>query len=130
MRNRRSWSHIVNLKDNLLQQFSRVWGIDLDVELVLDTSGVYPKVRDYARTDGNCIYFSPKILDASNDRIEGLLRHELAHVILMRKGLFLHSEVEADAIAEWAFGLPIRYDIDDVQSISRGRIGRPLHLPN
>jgi predicted SprT family Zn-dependent metalloprotease len=97
--------------------------------LEIDYSSRYPKVRDYAKTTGDVIYFSPKILKATKERMDGLMRHEFAHVILMKQGDFDHSEREADIVAESVFGGNIYYDEDDVQTTLRGKRPRPLHLP-
>lgn len=104
-------------------------GIDLPVSLVIDYNGSYPKPRDFAKTNSQCIFLSPKILKAPRHRVEGLLRHELGHVLLMRQGDYDHSEQTADDIAELCFGEKILYDQDGVQSTKVGVYPRPLHLP-
>ena len=104
-------------------------GIDLSVRLIIDYNGSYPKSRDFAKTNCECIYLSPKILTAPRHRIEGLLRHELGHVLLMTYGNYDHSEKEADGIAEACFGGKILYDAEGVQSTRYGVHPRPKHLP-
>lgn len=38
------------------------------------------------------------------------------------------AELRADAIAEFIWGIPLRYDQQEVQSLNAGQIGRPAHL--
>jgi|SaaInlStandDraft_6_1057023.scaffolds.fasta_scaffold321998_1 hypothetical protein len=122
-------NQIENTLNTLLDYLYRTKGIDLDVDVVIDYHGTYPNLRNYAKTTGDIIYFSPKILRASEDRLQGLLRHELAHVLLIQGGDFDHSEAYADEIAESFFGKPIFYDRQDVQCVSGGVRPRPLYLP-
>jgi hypothetical protein len=116
--------------DRLLTRAAEQLGYTVHVEIVLDVDGSYPKARDFAKTTGDVIYFSPKILRAPPARIEGLLRHELAHVVFMQAGNLDHTEREADALAEELFGDNIYYDAEDVQTILPGRRPRPHYLPN
>jgi len=104
-------------------------GMFLDVDLVIDHNGSYPKPRDYAKTSGEVIYVSPKILSADRERVLGLLYHEIGHVLLMQQGDYDHSELHADYIAELCFSVPIYYDIEGVQTIRGGERPRPPHLP-
>lgn len=120
---------INQLKRALLHTLELRTGIVFDIPIVIDREGSYPQKRDFAKTDGMAIYFSPKILKAGSSRVDGLLRHELAHAILMNEGLH-HSEADTDRIAEWAFGDFIFYDEDGVQSTLGGTRPRPAHLPN
>lgn len=115
--------------DDLINHLSVNHQIELELDLVIDYEGSYPKPRDYAKTTGDCIYFSPKILKASRERIEGLLRHEFGHVLLMNIGNYDHSEREADVVAERFLGKNIYYDDEDVQTIAFGTRPRPNHLP-
>jgi hypothetical protein len=124
-----TFRQIQNKAHHLCQKASSVLGYDVSAKVSLDFQGKYPKSRDYAKTNGFTIYFSPKILDCEDHRVEGLLRHELGHVVLMQAGLLNHSERDADIIAEFCFGLPIYYDQEDVQSIKEGTYPRPNHLP-
>jgi len=106
-----------------------VLGYSLDVELEIDYVDRYPNVRDFAKTTGDVVYFSPKILKASFFRMDGLMRHEFAHVIFMSQGDYDHSEREADLLAEAVFGGYIFYDEQDVQTTFRGKRPRPSYLP-
>lgn len=106
-----------------------VLGQPINVVLELDYTSRYPNKRDYAKTTGDVIYFSPKILSATKERMDGLMRHEFAHVILMKQGDFDHSERETDLVAEAVFGGFIYYDSDDVQTTLRGKRPRPAYLP-
>ena len=114
---------------SLLKQVNNQLDSPLKVNLVLDHEGSYPRKRDFAKTDGHTIFLSPKILFCKKDRLEGLLRHELAHVLYMQHGNFDHTELETDNLAEIVFGSPIYYDKDDVQTISLGKRPRPYYLP-
>jgi hypothetical protein len=114
----------------LLAQIASDFDIHIQVSVVLDHEGSYPKARDFAKTTGDVIYFSPKILNAAPLRVEGLLRHELAHVVFMQSGNFDHTERETDALAEELFGDNIYYDAQDIQTIAPGKRPRPHYLPN
>lgn len=121
---------IQSLFQSLLNYIHETHQIDIrDLKLVLDDYGSYPKKRDFAKTSGKIIYLSPKILNADESRVRGLLYHEIGHVLLMREGDFEHSERTADMIAELCFGSPLYYDKDGVQNISSGTRPRPPHLP-
>ena len=95
--------------------------------------------------DGNGQYhmrFARKTLDAARHRQDGLIRHELGHVVdylvpkkrldawAKARGFCLAStdERRADDIARAVWGIPLRYDADDVQSVSKGVTRRPTHL--
>lgn len=85
-----------------------------------------------------------KMLKAKRSRQDGVLRHELGHVLdlcirsdhldawALAQGIQLppphHAEVRADAIAEAVWGQPIAYDKDLVQTTGRGTVPRPRHL--
>jgi len=111
-------------------KLDRALGFSIPVTVILDFQGAYPNVRDYAKTDGRVLYLSPKILKANKSRIEGLLRHELAHVALMHFGDYDHTECYCDVIAEDLFQSKIYYDTDFVQNSKQGTRPRPTHLPN
>ena len=94
----------------------------------------FPRPRDFAYTSENSeggfdIVFSPKIKEASEERMLGLIRHELGHALFLLDGDEDHSEQDADDLAEEVFGTPIRYDRIDVQTIGMGSSPRPRHLP-
>ena len=90
------------------------------------------------------IRLSKKLLSADTSRQEGIIRHELGHVVDMvtepndldswaaSQGVKLpppkHAELRADAIAEAVWGEPLRYDRDTVQSTCCGVDKRPSHL--
>lgn len=118
-----------DLFENMLNFIRDEHGICLLVDLKIDYQGKYPKARDYARTTGDTICVSPKILRASSDQVRGLLYHELGHVLLMRQGDYDHPEWLADHIAELCFQVPIYYDDIGVQTIAGGTRPRPSHLP-
>lgn len=114
----------------LKARLEKLAGKKIDVELVIDRERAYPKPRDYAQTDGYTIFVSPKILKAERHRVEGLLRHEFAHVVFLQSGNHKHTERETDKLAEELFGDTILYDDDDIQSVLYGRAPRPSYLPN
>jgi hypothetical protein len=87
------------------------------------------------RYDGTNFHlrFSTKLLDQSLDRIDGILRHEIGHIvdfsaIELPPGLPTTPERRADAIAELIWGQTIYYDADEVQSLEKGSSPRPQHL--
>lgn len=94
---------------------------------------------------GEChIRLSEKLLRAPQTRQDGIIRHELGHVIDLQttphmldawaasRGVKLppqaHGELRADAIAEAVWGEPLKYDRDTVQSTCCGVDHRPAHL--
>lgn len=121
---------VFDVFNKLKRHIERSSGRKLVVSLIVDYERPYPKPRDYAQTDGSVIFVSPKMLSAEEHRVEGLLRHEFAHVVFIQSGNWNHSEREADMLAEELFGAKILYDSDDIQSISEGRAPRPNYLPN
>ena len=98
--------------------------------------------------------FSHKMLSAPVDRVDAIIRHEIGHAVdaicsdadvlelarrhapfCVKQSLFCRyvpesatAELRADAIAEYIWGQPIRYDEQEIQSLTRGAIGRPKHL--
>ena len=94
-----------------------------------ETPNKFPNARDFAYTNGEVVYFSPKIRTASLARIKGLVRHEIAHVLFMQEGT-AHSETDADDLAFIVFGTPIYYDKSHIQTVIAGTSPRPAHLPN
>ena len=94
---------------------------------------------------GRChIRLSEKLLRARPDRQDGIIQHELGHVVDLicapakldrwsrGRGVQLppqeQGEIRADAIALAIWGKPLRYDKDTVQSTTRGVWPRPAHL--
>jgi hypothetical protein len=100
--------------------------------------------------------YAHKLVDQPVSRQLAIIYHEIGHAIdticseadlqtLMRRYLawartnkktahFIHlppkeqAELRADAIAEFIWGIPLRYDDLEVQSLDTGRVGRPAHL--
>jgi len=101
----------------------------LDVGLVEDHVGNYPKKRNFAQTDGVTVYVAPKFFNQDLSRIDALIRHELAHAVFMLLGMDDHSEIETDALAEMIWNQNIYYDSDDVQTLKKGTRPRPHYLP-
>ena len=126
--------------------------VGLDVKQVQITIGIgeYPhfkKKRGYGvamdHTKGKYeIRFAKKILVAPVHRADGLLRHEIGHIVDMiipskkldswalgrQVRLPSTPERRADAIALAIWGTPLRYDEDLVQSTTEGVAVRPKHL--
>jgi len=84
--------------------------------------------RAFAATDGYVVYVRPKLAEQTVERIDGVLMHELGHVILIQHGYPEHTERECDACAEGAFNTTICYDADDVQTTGLGVHPRPAYL--
>jgi hypothetical protein len=74
------------------------------------------------------IVVAPKIEREPDAVIHALLRHELAHAVLLFCGHADHSERAADALAEAMWGDRINYDGRDVQTLAPGKHPRPGHL--
>lgn len=107
----------------------------------------FKKKRGYAVavSNGDGTYhlrFAEKILRAPIHRADGLIRHEIGHIVdflakpkqldrwAQSRGYRLPSTPErrADAIAECIWLEPILYDHDTVQSTRVGQAPRPEHL--
>jgi hypothetical protein len=88
------------------------------------------------------ITFSDKALHCPPDRLDALIRHELGHVLdfsvpgrgadrwAQARGVTLPATVErrADSLALAVWRQFIRYDAEDVQSLSSGTFLRPERL--
>lgn len=85
--------------------------------------------RAFACTDGETVWVRPKILRESDDVVDGVLMHELAHCWCIHNGFPEHTERECDAVARELFGVSINYDERDVQTLGEGG-PRPDYLPN
>jgi hypothetical protein len=87
--------------------------------------------------------YASKILHADHKRADGIVRHEIGHVMDLclpagaldqwaaSQGVQLPKTVErrADAIAEAIWGEPLSYDKADlVQTTGKGHCPRPKHL--
>lgn len=121
------FNSIVNdYREKILKEYGDFFYFDV----FIDRNGSYPNERDYAKTDGYIVYFSPKILVANRERIEGLLAHEIAHTIFIKMGYEEHSEVETDLLAEYLFNKKIYYDDQLIQTTAYGIRPRPPFLPN
>ncbi len=122
----------------------------------LGPAHMYPMPRNYAfyvqpnhaaefGGDGRTglILVAPKMLEATKDRAEGVLRHEFGHAMdlqankvpqLLPKFAQDHAcwqpgkERRADALAESLWGTPIYYDSLLVQCLSHGITPRPTFL--
>lgn len=107
----------------------------LHVDLAAGRPEQFPAARDFAYTTDETrpirVVFAPKLEAQRLGRIEGVLRHELAHALLLSRGDTDHLERATDALAERLFGEPIWYDADmHVQTIEPGGYRRrPASLP-
>lgn len=94
----------------------------------------FPQDRDHAYTepgDPVRVVVAPRMLLASTDRQEAVLRHELGHVGMGVQGRWEdHDEQDADTLAQLVWSDPIRYDGANVQSLCTGVHPRPAHLPS
>jgi hypothetical protein len=74
------------------------------------------------------VHLSPRLESMTSDKRDGVVLHELGHVILMLEGYDEHTEHDADRTAERVFGKKIRYDPEDwIQTTGPGVI-RPARL--
>jgi hypothetical protein len=94
----------------------------------------FPRERNFAmcglvRPEVAEVIVAPKIEGEPDAVIDALLRHELAHAVLLYRGQDGHSERDADALAEVVWHDPINYDARDVQTLAPGKWPRPEHLP-
>ena len=101
-------------------------------QLVVGQASEFPKPRDFAhcqrrRSGLIVVTIAPKLIGQSMNRVDALLRHELAHGLLLTLNQ-PHTECDCDHTAELVFGAPIRYDAEDVQTLGPGAHPRPGHL--
>ena len=116
-----------------LQQLKRL-APKLRVGLVVGDPEDFPKQRNFAmcglaRRQFAEIIVAPKIENEPDEVIDALLRHELAHALLLYQGHSEHYEREADEVAEMIWGERINYDARDVETLGPGKWPRPWHLP-
>lgn len=141
--------------DRVVQVYQRLeddliaWGLRPERMMFMWGKNVeFPAARSFAYTmrPGKMVIVTaaPKLENQGQGRIEGVMRHEMAHAlqfvwpreqldaIILNRGLQPPSGVEthADLLAEALWGDPILYDKETVQDIERGTTRRPLHLPN
>jgi len=128
-----------------------VVGEDFFVPLGVGDRSEFPERRNMAycaykdRNSGErdiTIMVAPKLTRGNRDRIQAILRHELAHAIEFHLGekelralakesgysLPRGGERRADKVAEIIWGDPIFYDEILVQSLGKGTRPRPRHL--
>lgn len=113
------------------RRFARVYPWCAEATLtILDTACPTAPcaVRDFADCNVKTgeIRLSRRALTCEN-RVRGLLRHELGHYALRDHAG--GTEREADIAAFTVTGRQIRYDRQDVQTTGRGVVPRPAHLP-
>lgn len=146
---------LVSLFGRLHEDVERVCG-PLILAFGIGPSEMYPEARNYAfymeprhavtfGTDGvtGLILVAPRMLEATKDRAEAILRHEFGHAMDYQATkvpqVSAHLSVDplnhrhggerrADALAESLWGTPIRYDRCTVQSLKNGVTPRPTFL--
>lgn len=112
---------------------ARAAGRSFEVALQEGEPWEFPEARNmaYCSQDDNTgdmkIVVAPKLVRANSDRIEGVLRHEFGHALLLFSG-HKHGERDADLLAEKVFGDPIFYDRIAVQTLRGGIRPRPASL--
>ena len=95
----------------------------------------FPEYRDHAYTfqseDGDLyVVVSDKLIHSQRDRIQAIMRHELAHAWFLNEGNEHHSERDTDNLAEELWGDRLYYDDDDIQTLNPdGTYPRPSYLP-
>lgn len=117
----------------MFRQLRRRCSYPPGVRLRIGAPAEFPAARSFAycaERPGAApeIVFAPKIAAQPRSRVVALMAHELAHAILLARGID-HSERDCDAVARAVFKVQIRYDADDVQTTGAGRRLRPRYLP-
>ena len=106
----------------------------LRVALVFGDPSDFPNERDFAmcglvRKNHARVIVAPKIVDEPLAVVSALLRHEIAHAVLLNLGADDHAERDADSMAEAIWKAPIYYDERDVETLEPGTRPRPGRLP-
>jgi len=138
---KRTITEKVQERVNKLLPAARRYAPDLAVRVDIGPGTEFPEERDYAYCEDCADYIrivvAPDFGDLTYSQIQGVLRHELAHAVELELGDELgqiwHSlprgaERRADAIARRIWDDPIRYDIQDIQTIGHGKSLRPTYL--
>lgn len=78
------------------------------------------------------VELSPELAAESDDRVLGVLVHELGHAValVLQVPVFdlRGAELLADALGSLVSGLRVRYDASDIQCLDHGALVRPVHL--
>jgi hypothetical protein len=133
-------ARFARLRLDTARTFPRVQTVIFEISRAAGTSGRAYAMYDYR---DHVLTVAPRLLAASNDRQEAILRHELGHAVdafyataTIRRRLWLDGRRDwqatperlADAIAFGLWDEPIRYDDDDVQTLGPGVSPRPRRL--
>jgi len=95
----------------------------------------FPQPRDMAysaqarRGGPVTVVVAPRFARQSVATMEGVLMHEIGHVLAFHTGHYGHTERDADHLAESVFGVRIGYDRRRVQTTKGGSRPRPKSLP-
>lgn len=133
--NRWTFDQVWKRVTTLAKQAVKASGVPFKLRMVIGHKDDFPEARDHAFCsfeDGvGTLTLAPKCLRIGTYRLDGLLMHELAHLVYLAGGEPEHSEAETDALAEHLFGVPIRYDAELVQTTNpRAKYDRrPACLP-
>jgi hypothetical protein len=127
---------IEDLFESDLDFAEKKMGKKLSIFLLDGDKKEFPEKRDMAYTQFEKkgapikIVINPALRNKDKYAQLGVLRHEIAHAVLMIDGDLDHSEIEADIFAEDIYGTRIWYNQDKIQTIlpSRHPI-RPDDLP-
>ena len=142
--------HFAKLLSRRWQEAQHAVGVPGQITLTWELTDNYPHFRTkrgYGVTFHNgepkChMAYATKILHDGAQRADGVVRHEIGHVIdlctdadaldawALSRGVTLAKTVErrADDIACAIWGEPLRYDKDLVQTTGKGKHPRPSHL--
>ena len=99
---------------------------------VTPEAGLTGRAFGFFDEEGSTVGLSPRLEAEPEERIRGIIRHELGHAcdLLFRPDLpgELGSEARADLVAELIWNSPVTYDFWEVQTSSPRGAPRPKHL--
>lgn len=99
---------------------------------VTPEAGLTGRAFGFFDEEDSTVGLSPRLEAEPEERIRGIVRHELGHAcdLLFRPDLpgECGSEARADVVAELIWGSPVRYDSWEVQTSSPRGGPRPKHL--
>jgi hypothetical protein len=140
---------LISLMERRFSQTCQAIGLDLNCTWDIGPYYHFKKKRGFGVTFIHPrrrlhIRLSKKLFLHPHPRADGIIRHELGHVVdeavgseeldqwALRRGIELPpphlGEIRADTIALAIWGEPIRYDKDSVQNVRHGVVKRPRSL--